>query len=306
MKNVLIGLVTGAILLVGSSFSTGTPAIAAETTYPRADLLMEPAELATAGKDSAWIVLDARGADAYRQGHVPGARWVDHAEWAKAFAEVQDAAEWSQRIGALGIAKDSRVIVYDASQFRDAARIWWILRYWGSTDVRLLNGGWTGWQAGKFPIEQVEPAYETAEYRAVAAPQRLATQGSLLDSLANQSLQIVDARSVGEYCGTNALRNTRAGAIPGAKHLEWVDLIDEQTQRLKPAAELQRILTTAGIEPTRPTATYCQSGGRASVMAFALELMGGDQVQNYYRSWSEWGNAADTPTERPELPPKVQ
>ncbi len=295
MKNLLFGLATAALLVSNISF-------AAETAYPRADLLVEPAELAAAGDNATWVVLDARDAAAFRQGHVPGARWVDHAQWSKAFAEGQDAAEWSQRIGALGIAQDSRVVVYDASQSKDAARIWWILRYWGVGDVRLLNGGWTGWQAGAFPVEQAEPADQPAEFEATAAPQRLATQGSLLDALPAGALQIVDARSEGEYCGTSPLKNARAGAIPGAKHLEWADLIDAQTHRFKPSAELRQLFAAAGIDPQRPTATYCQSGGRASVMAFALELMGGQQVQNYYRSWAEWGNSPDTPVERPEPP----
>ncbi len=300
MRNPLIGLAMMALWLAGSI------SLAEETAYPRAELLVEPAELAAAGDQSDWIILDARDEAAYRQGHLPGARWVDHAGWAKAFTEGQDAAEWSQRIGALGIAKNSRVIVYDASQFRDAARIWWILRYWGSNDVRLLNGGWTGWQSGGFPVEQAEPASKPTDFAAVAATERLATRSSLLDALAAGSLQIVDARSSGEYCGTTPLRNARAGAIPGAKHLEWSDLVDEPTQRFKSPAELRRLLATAGINPQRPTATYCQSGGRASVMAFALELMGGDPVQNYYRSWSEWGNSPDTPVERPELPQTAQ
>jgi thiosulfate/3-mercaptopyruvate sulfurtransferase len=296
MTNPLIGLAMTALWLAG------TVSLAADPTYPQAELLVEPAELAAAGDNSTWVVLDARAEAAYRQGHVPGARWVDHAQWSKTFAAGQDAADWSQRIGALGLSQDSRVVVYDASQFKDAARIWWILRYWGVNDVRLLNGGWTGWQAGAFPIEQAELAYQPTEFNAVAAAKRLATQGSLLNSLAPGSLQIVDARSEGEYCGTSALKNARAGAIPGAKHLEWADLVDAQTHRFKPAAELRQLFAAAGIDPQRPTATYCQSGGRASVMAFALELMGGKQVQNYYRSWAEWGNSPNTPVERPEPP----
>src|SRR5690606_32658180 len=109
--------------------------------------------------------------------------------------------------GSLGIGQDSRIVVYDASQAKDAARIWWILRYWGVSDVRLLNGGWVGWQAGDFPVEQTEPVSEPATFAAVAAPDRLATQDSLLDALAVGSLQIVDARSEAEYCGTKPLKN---------------------------------------------------------------------------------------------------
>ena len=95
-------------------------------------------------------------------------------------------------------------------------------------------------------------------------------------------------------------RAKRGGAIPGARHLEWSDAIDAKTHRFKSAYELSKLLQDAGIDPSKPCTTYCQSGGRAAVMAFTLELMGGKDVRNYYKSWAEWGNAADTPIEKPK------
>ena len=68
-------------------------------------------------------------------------------------------------------------------------------------------------------------------------------------------------------------RAKRAGAIPGARHLEWSDLLDKRTGKFKPAPELEKLFADAGIDPKKPATTYCQSGGRASVMAFGLELI---------------------------------
>jgi len=123
----------------------------------------------------------------------------------------------------------------------------------------------------------------------------LATKSELLDAIKGRRWQFVDARSTDEYCGIDLHGNKRGGALPGAKHLDWTNLVDAETHRFKTAAELRRLFTAAGITVERPTAAYCQSGGRASVMAFALELMGAGDVRNYYRSWHEWGNADDTP-----------
>jgi thiosulfate/3-mercaptopyruvate sulfurtransferase len=125
--------------------------------------------------------------------------------------------------------------------------------------------------------------------------ERLATMQQLRESLESGSLQIVDARSEKEFCGIEQLNNKRAGAIPGAKHLEWIDLIDKETHRFKPATDLRSLFNDAGIDLTRPTAAHCQSGGRSSVMAFAMELMGAERVSNYYASWFEWSGAEDTP-----------
>ena len=77
----------------------------------------------------------------------------------------------------------------------------------------------------------------------------------------------------------------------------FFSMIDKETGRFHPPATLQRRFSEAGIDIHRPVITHCQSGGRASVMAFAIELMGG-QAANYYRGWSEWGNTDDTPVER--------
>lgn len=267
---------------------------AAENAYPRSDLLLEPADLSKSTAE--FVVLDARSQDDYEQGHVPGAIWIDESAWKSAFGSGDDVAGWSKRIGSAGISPKSNVVVYDDNSSKDAARIWWILRYWGVENGHLLNGGWTGWRAidGEVQKETLE-APLVVSFKAKPNKMRLATTSSVLDSLAAKSLQIIDARSELEYCGVEKLSNKRGGAIPGAKHLEWSDLIEKDTQRFKSADELRKLFVKENIDLQQPTATHCQSGGRASVMAFGLELMGATNVSNYYAGWSDWGNAGDTP-----------
>jgi thiosulfate/3-mercaptopyruvate sulfurtransferase len=280
-----------AYLLLALPFAIGVAR--AEDAYPRTGLLIEPGQLAKAGKR--YVILDARPHKEYTAGHVPGARWVDRGVWAKAFAHGEDARGWGKRIGGLGIGPDSRVVVYDANYSKDAARIWWILKYWGVEDAHLLNGGWVGWKAGGYPVQEGEVKPKAVAFDAKAQRDRLATKAELLRALKLGGLQIIDTRSEAEFCGTAKLSNKRGGAIPGAKHLEWIDLIDKKTQRFKPAGELRKLFADAGISLKKPAATHCQSGGRASVMAFGMELMGAKQVSNYYPGWSEWGNLPDTP-----------
>jgi thiosulfate/3-mercaptopyruvate sulfurtransferase len=277
--------------------------LAADTAparYPRPELLVEPTELAKPLIAKEFRILDARAKDSYQGGHVPGAVWLNHAEWAKAFAKGQDAAEWAKRIGALGIDSKTKVVVYDDALAKDAARVWWILRYWGVKDARLLNGGWPAWQASELPVSKEDVRVTAASFSVPTAEEaRLATKDQILQGLKDSKFQIIDARSEEEYCG-DAKTAKRNGAIPGALHLEWTEALDKKTQRFKGPAELQALLKKVGIDLSRPTVTHCQSGGRAAVMAFTLELMGAKEVRNYYRSWSEWGNADDTPVVRPK------
>ncbi len=290
------------ILIACALVCVGERSMASDSEYPRPDLLIDPAALSRPETARQFVVLDARQRKDYDEGRIPGAVWVDAAAWAKAFGDGKDAAGWSARIGSLGIGPHSKVVVYDNASFKDAARIWWILKYWGVEDARLLNGNWIGWTKAGLAIETGTPrSPAAATFAAVPRSKRLATKGQLLDSLKAHGLQIVDARSEAEFCGIDKAKNKRAGAIPGAKHLEWIDLIEKDTQRLKSPQELRRLFRDAGIELGKPTATHCQSGGRAAVMAFAMELMGASEVSNYYASWGEWGNADDTPVVLPAV-----
>jgi len=272
--------------------------------HPRAELLVEPADLQKLAVAHSWVILDAREEKAYRGGHIAGAIWVDHAAWAKGFGQGSDTAAWSNRIGALGISADKTVVIYDANQSKDAARIWWILKYWGVKDVRILNGGWKSWNSARLPVILKTNPPTPVPFAATAQAGRFSDKQALLGSLKDQSIQIIDARSEKEHCGQEALNNPRAGSIPGAKHLEWSELIDPQTDRFREAAQLKELFAKAGIELERPSATHCQSGGRASVMAFGMELMGAPKVANYYPGWSQWGKELDLPLEKPAPKPK--
>ena len=287
MKTLLLALLV--VLFTGGEYLG-----AQQTNYANPNLLMEPEQLAKVNATRRFIILDARSSSSFEQGHIPGARWVDPVTWARAMTKGEAIEDWSNRLGLLGIDRLARLVVYDDNQAKDAVRIWWILRYLGIEDVRLLNGGWSGWKAINGPQDKGEAIVARVGCLLRPRPDRLATREQVLKSLTKGSLQIVDARSEKEFCGEK-LTNKRGGAIPGAKLLEWSDLIDKSTQRFKSAPELQKLFDQAGIALDQPTVTHCQSGGRSSVMAFGLELMGAKNVSNYYLGWSEWGNLEDTP-----------
>jgi thiosulfate/3-mercaptopyruvate sulfurtransferase len=266
--------------------------------YARPKLLIEPSEISKPHVARLVHILDARPRAEYRKGHVLGAVWLDAKHWERTFAKDRTAATWKKFVGRIDVMPDSHVVVYDANRSKDAARMWWILRYWGVKNVRILNGGWSGWVDAGGRTTTIESKPGRSHPELTAEPGRLATKGQILKGLRAGSVQILDARSEKEYCGTTSTAK-RNGTIPGAKRLEWSDTLDDKG-RFKTAAELRELFRRAGINPTRPATTFCQSGGRAAVLAFVLELMGGKDVRNYYRSWAEWGNDKDTPVEKPK------
>ncbi|HMF18980.1 MAG TPA: rhodanese-like domain-containing protein, partial [Gemmataceae bacterium] len=123
-------------------------------SYPRANLLIEPADwVKKPAAAQSFRILDARPQAKYRAGHVPDAVWVDHDKWNKTFRDDQSAETWNKLVGGLGIDIGTPVVVYDDNG-TNAARVWWILRYWGVKDARLLNGGWTAWKAAGGEIDK--------------------------------------------------------------------------------------------------------------------------------------------------------
>lgn len=265
--------------------------------YPHADLLIEPSELAKVVPAKKVQLLDTRSKAKYDAGHIPGAVGVDVAAWRKAFAAGPDKDAWTKLLGGLGLDVTAPVVVY-GDDVREAARAWWILRYWGFKDARLLNGGWAAWKSADGAVSREAQAVKPTEPKLTAHADRLATKGQVLDFLKGKDHQIIDTRSEKEYCGDQKLAK-RGGSIPGAKNLEWSDLLDKDG-RFKSADELRKLFQEHGVSLKEPAVTFCQSGGRASVAAFALELMGAKDVRNYYRSWNEWGNDPDTPIVTPK------
>jgi thiosulfate/3-mercaptopyruvate sulfurtransferase len=270
---------------------------AKESKYPHAELLIDAGELAKSAPSKSVQILDARPKAKYDAGHIPGALWVESGAWSKAFAGTPEKEAWSKRLGALGLKTETPVVVYGDDP-REPARVWWILRYWGFKDVRLLNGGWAAWASTNSAASKEEPTVAPTTPKLTAHSDRLATKEQVLDFIKDKDRQIVDARSEKEHCGEERLAK-RGGAIPGAKNLEWSELLDKDG-RFRSAAELRTLFKEHDISVKEPAVTYCQSGGRAAVMAFTLELMGAKDVRNYYRSWNEWGNDPDTPIVTPK------
>src|SRR5438067_3949125 len=123
--------------------------------YPRPELLIEAEELKKPEVARGFRILDARPAEKYKEGHIPNAVPVDHATWEKAFAEGQDPQKWAVLFAQVGVDPNLKVVVYDDNLSKDAARVWWILRYWGVKDVRLLNGGWKAWVAAGGDVDKL-------------------------------------------------------------------------------------------------------------------------------------------------------
>jgi thiosulfate/3-mercaptopyruvate sulfurtransferase len=248
--------------------------------------------------DSSWHMPASgrNGRDEYLAAHIPGARFLDIDEVSDrshpAPHMLPDADDFGQAMERLGIGRADRIVVYDNSPLRTAARGWFMLRHFGADKVAILDGGFQKWAAEDRATESGEPSARQATFEAEERDE-LVTKEQLL---AGAGLPWADARGKPRFEGTEAdpRPGVGSGHAPGARNLPFAALY-RQDGRFKPVDELKRLFAEAGIDPTRPFVASCGSGVTANSLIFAAHLIGNDDARLYDGSWSDWGADPATP-----------
>ena len=250
--------------------------------------------------DASWH-MPAAGRDAraeYEAAHIPGARFFDIDAIADSRSPLPHMAPQPElfisRLRAMGIGDGHQVVVYDNSDVHSAARVWWLFRLMGKTDVAMLDGGLSKWQAEGRPVEDMPPITRDRHMtvQRQAALVRDVTQVAAAAKLGDH--QIVDARSAARFRGDEPepRPGLRAGHIPGARNVPSGQLYNPDGT-MKSPEELRAVFESAGVDLARPVITTCGSGITAASLALALERLGKRDWSLYDGSWTEWGSYPD-------------
>ena len=265
--------------------------------YAHPEQLVETDWVAAHANDANLRVVDMRQ-NGYAAGHVPGAVYLSPVAIRDANSPptfLPTPAAFEAMMASLGISDSTRVVVYDERGGIYAARLWWILNYYGHSNVALMNGGWTKWTAENRPAPADAAPSRSAKFTAKPQPKWLATASDVVGAINKPGVKIIDARTAAEIEGKDLRNIKRGGFVPSSVPVYWEDLLDTQKKTFKPADELKKIYDDRGIAPGQEVIAYCQVGMRASVDLFALHLIGYDKLRNYLGSWEEWGNRDDLP-----------
>jgi len=269
----------------------------AALTYVHPEQLVDTDWVAAHAADANVRVVDMRQSG-FDGGHVPGAVYLSPVAIRDVNAPptfLPTPAAFEQMMAKLGISNTTRVVVYDERGGIYAARLWWILNYYGHANVALMNGGWVKWTAEGRAATTDAPSISAGRFAARAQPGWLATASDVVAAIDKPGIAIVDARTAAEIEGKDLRNIRRGGFIPSSTPVYWEDLLDMPQRTFKSADELKRIYEARGIVPSKEVIAYCQVGMRASVDLFALHLIGYDKLRNYLGSWEEWGNRDDLP-----------
>ena len=247
--------------------------------------------------DVRWRLDRPDGRPDYLAGHVPGARYVDldtqlarHGEPSEGRHPLPPVEQLERDVRSWGVDPGDTVVVYDDLSSLSAARAWWLLRYAGIEDVRLLDGALTAWTAAGLPLETgevAEPIPGSATLRYGALPALTIDEAAAFPAAG----VLLDARAGERFRGEVEPIDPRAGHIPGARSAPTAENVDADGRFLSPA-RLRSRFAALGVAPGTPVAAYCGSGVTAAHEVVALALAGFDGAL-FPGSWSQWANHSD-------------
>ncbi|MEK6965815.1 MAG: sulfurtransferase [Thermoproteota archaeon] len=255
------------------------------------------------------VEVDYDPENGYRKGHIKGSSLI----WWKrdvndpVTRDIVNKEQFEKLMSKNGITTDSEVILYGDFNNWFAAFVFWVFKYYGHKNIKIMNGGRKKWELEKREYTTEEPKIAQTQYSAQKADEKIrAYLDNVRGSLGKSGIVMIDVRSPKEFTGEITAppeypmeHAQRGGHIPGAKNIPWATAVNDENGTFKTVEDLKKIYSEKGITPDKNVICYCRIGERSSHTWFVLKyLLGYQNVVNYDGSWTEWGNMIKNPIEK--------
>ena len=257
--------------------------------------------------DVRWYLQGQRGVDEYRAGHLPGAHFLDvDGDLSSSPSPARPGRHplpsldaFAAALSRIGVREDSIVVAYDDVGGAQAARLWWLLRYFGHDVGRVLDGGIQAWRESGGALETAAPMIAAAAPLALAPHPEMIVDKARVRALSEHGEGLLlDARAAERYEGKVEPVDARPGHIPGAKSAPFAANLTRPSGTFRPPDELARHYGALGADAKTPIVAYCGSGVTACHDLLALSVAGHGDALLYEGSWSEWAGDATLPAAR--------
>lgn len=259
--------------------------------------------------DKKLVEVDYDPVNAYKKGHIDGASLI----WWKrdinhpVTRDIINKQQFEELMSKNGITPDTTVILYGDFNNWFAAFVFWVFKYYGHSDIKIMNGGRKKWELESREYTTDEPQIAPSQYKAQPPDEGLrAYLHDARRAVEQNDSVMVDVRSPAEFTGQITAppeypmeHAQRGGHIPGANNIPWVTAVNDEDGTFKTADDLKNNYESKGITADKDVVCYCRIGERSSHSWFVLKyLLGYPHVRNYDGSWTEWGNMIGNPVEK--------
>jgi len=242
------------------------------------------------------------GLSNFKKAHIPYAGYIDIANMLSDISSnfplmMPTEKQFVDVMSEFGVTNETRVILYSSTEQNWATRLWWMLRSFGFTNAAVLNGGWSKWLTEVRPISDNACEYKWGEFTAQSDSALFVNKDEVLSAIGDDKVRLINALPEAMYTGDSPFAFGREGRIADSVNIPFVSLQDPDTGTYLSATKLQNLFNAVDVNKAERLITYCGGGVAASNDAFALSLLGYDNVSVYDGSLLEWGNDASLPME---------
>ncbi len=262
--------------------------------------LITPKELARIADDDNVQIISTRKAVDYKKVHLKGALHVWHLDLYQpgdVKGLMQSPAKIAAHLGKQGIDASKTLVVYDGGKNIAAGRIYWILKYLGCKDVRILDGHMKNWRKARKPVTRKATEFSPVTFNAMPQAEMLVDKAYIKAHGKDAGVVMVDVRAKAEFVGEKGLI-TRKGHIPGAINLEYKAIVNEDGT-LMSKEDISKIMTSAGITSDKEVILHCETSARAGIVHMALTaILEYPNVKVYDGALFEWSADTTCPVEK--------